>query len=49
VLLTYKASQDATCGGTKIPPTILVTSTYVRKDGAWKASSYHESALMASE
>ena len=49
VLLSYKATQDAICGGMKIPPTILVTSTYVNQDGAWKAASYHESPLLGAE
>ncbi len=42
-ILTYRAAQDATCGGEKIPPAINVTSVYVKEGGKWKAACYHES------
>jgi hypothetical protein len=48
-LLTYRAAQDATCGGVKIPGEVAVSSTYVNEAGAWRAASYHESPLVTSE
>ena len=44
-LLTYKAAQDATCMGEKIPDRVLVSSTYVNENGVWRAASYHESPV----
>ena len=44
-MLTYKAKQDATCGGEKIPAEVVVSSTYVNENGAWRAASYHESPV----
>lgn len=48
-MLTYKAAQDATCGGEKIPSEVLVSSTYVNEAGAWRAASYHESPVVSSK
>jgi uncharacterized protein (TIGR02246 family) len=45
VALTYKAAQDATCEGTKLPPTVYSTSIYVRKKGKWVATSYQETPV----
>jgi hypothetical protein len=42
-ILTYSASQDATCYGTKIPAKIVVSSVWVEQEGAWKSVLYHES------
>jgi len=44
-MLTYKAKQDATCGGEKIPAEVVVSSTYVNESGTWRATSYHESPV----
>lgn len=41
-LLTYKAAQDATCGGTTIPPTIWASSVWVMRRGRWRAFSHQE-------
>ncbi|RPI20552.1 MAG: nuclear transport factor 2 family protein [Acidobacteria bacterium] len=46
VLVTYKAKQDATCGGNKIPADIAASSVYVKKDGKWLAASHQETPLM---
>jgi len=43
VLVTYKAKQDATCEGTKLPAEVVASAVYVKKDGKWLAASYHES------
>lgn len=43
VLVTYKAKQDATCEGTKVPAEVVASAVYVKKDGKWLAASYHES------
>ena len=44
-LLSYKASQDATCDGNKISARVLVSSVYVNRDGKWMAVCYHESPV----
>jgi hypothetical protein len=41
-LITYKASQDATCGGETVPAAVWATSTYVRRGGKWLAASHQE-------
>ncbi len=46
VIVTYKAKQDATCGGTKIPADVVASSVYVKKDGKWLAASHQETPLM---
>ncbi|RPI23054.1 MAG: nuclear transport factor 2 family protein [Acidobacteria bacterium] len=43
VLVTYKAKQDATCEGMKVPANIVASAVYVKKNGKWLAASYHES------
>lgn len=47
--LVYKASQDAVCGGEKVPPMLVVGSTWVMKDGAWKNAVYQETVVHAHE
>jgi hypothetical protein len=42
-ILTYEASQDATCRGNKVPAKVLASSVYVNQNGKWLAVSYHES------
>lgn len=44
-ILTFKAAQDGTCGGTKIPANVWVSSAYVREGDKWKALSYMETAV----
>ena len=46
VFLTYKAQQDATCGGSKIPSNIVASSIYVRRGGRWLAAFHQESPLL---
>jgi hypothetical protein len=41
-LLTFKATQDATCGGTAAPPTVWASSLYVRRGGQWRNVFYQE-------
>ena len=41
-LITYKATQDATCGGQAIPPAVWATSAYVKRGGKWYAASHQE-------
>ena len=41
-LLTYKGTQDATCGGQTIPPAIWASSTYILRGGRWLAASHQE-------
>ncbi|HET6979191.1 MAG TPA: nuclear transport factor 2 family protein [Pyrinomonadaceae bacterium] len=41
-LLTYKSTQDATCGGTQVPATVWSSSAYVLRGGKWLAASHQE-------
>ncbi len=44
-ILSYRATQDAACGDTKLPPTVQSTSIYVRKKGKWRNTSYQETTI----
>src|SRR6266481_4516628 len=37
-VLTYKGTEDGTCGGTALPPVVWAASTYVRRGGKWLAA-----------
>ena len=41
-IMTYKSTQDATCGGEKVPPTVWSSSTYVMRGGRWYAAAHQE-------
>ena len=41
-LVTYKATQDATCGGQQAPPAVWASSAYVMRSGKWLAVSHQE-------
>ena len=41
-LITYKSAQDASCGGTAVPPSVWSSSVYVRRGGKWYAASHQE-------
>jgi hypothetical protein len=41
-ILTYKSTQDATCGGEAVPPTVWSSSVYVLRGGRWYAASHQE-------
>ena len=41
-LMTYKATQDATCGGQAAPPAVWATSAFVKRGGRWLAASHQE-------
>jgi hypothetical protein len=41
-ILSYTATQDAICDGTKMPAKIYSSSVYVRKDGKWLSAAYQE-------
>jgi ketosteroid isomerase-like protein len=45
-VLSFKASQDATCAGTKIPANVWASSAYVREGDKWKALAYVENAVV---
>jgi len=38
--LVYRAEQETTCGGGKVPSPVWVTSVYVRRDGHWQNAIY---------
>jgi len=42
-VLTYTATQDATCQGTKMPAKVSASSVWVKQGGQWLAAVYHES------
>jgi len=44
-LLTYKAEQFVSCGGSKLPVHMNGSSVYIRKDGRWQAVYRAEVAL----
>jgi len=41
-LLTYKSTQDATCGGQQVPAIVWSSSAYVLRGGKWLAASHQE-------
>ena len=41
-LITYKATQDATCNGQAAPPAVWASSAYVKRGGKWFAASHQE-------
>lgn len=43
--MTYKAKQDTTCGGNKVPAEVVASSVYVNKGGKWLAASHQESPV----
>jgi hypothetical protein len=40
VLLTYKVTQDAVCGGEQAPATLMVAVNYVKRGGRWLEAMY---------
>ncbi len=46
VLVTYKATQDATCQGNKVPAEVVASSVYIKKGGKWLAASHQETPAM---
>ncbi len=49
VIVTYKAKQDATCQGNKIPAEVVASSVYVKKGGKWLAASHFEAPSMQNQ
>jgi len=41
-LLSYRADQDATCGGEKVPAHVYATAVWKKTGGKWVNASYHE-------
>jgi len=41
-LITYKGTEDATCGGTAVPPAIWASSLYLMRGGKWLAAAHQE-------
>jgi len=44
-ILTYKSTQDATCGGEAVPPAVWSSSVYVMRGGKWLAASHQETPV----
>ena len=45
VILSYVATQDASCGGQQLVPKVFATSVYVRHEGKWLSTNYQETAI----
>jgi len=43
VFVTYAATQDATCGGQKVPEKLVALSVYVKRNGKWQGALHQES------
>jgi len=41
-LLTYHAEQDTTCGGTRVPSPVWVSSLYVKRGDRWLNGLYQQ-------
>ena len=41
-ILTYKAVQDATCGGEPVPSTVWASTVLIKKNGNWLATFHQE-------
>jgi hypothetical protein len=46
VIITYKAAQDATCGGQTVPANVWASSVYVKRGNAWLAVHHQETPAM---
>ena len=44
--VTYAATQDATCGGRKVPEKLVASSVYVKRNGKWQGALHQESYPM---
>lgn len=44
VLMTYRASQDGTCGGKKIAPKVIASSIWQKQGGKW-VSPFHQETV----
>ncbi|HEX4343161.1 MAG TPA: nuclear transport factor 2 family protein [Verrucomicrobiae bacterium] len=42
VLMVYRASQDATCNGEKVPPAVWASTLWAKKGADWKAMFHQE-------
>ena len=41
-ILTYSATQDATCGGVAAPPAVWASTVFVKRGGKWQAAFHQE-------
>jgi hypothetical protein len=44
--VTYSATQDAACGGQKVPDKLFASSVYVKRNGKWQGALHQESYPM---
>jgi len=44
-IVSYTATQDASCEGQKLPAKLYATAVYVKQDGKWRWVSYQETPL----
>ncbi|MEO6254456.1 MAG: nuclear transport factor 2 family protein [Ferruginibacter sp.] len=45
VVLTYTATQDATCSGQKVTPKVRASVTYVKRNGKWLEAFYIDTPI----
>jgi uncharacterized protein DUF4440 len=41
-IITYKSTQEGTCGGEALPASVWSSSVYVMRGGKWLAASHQE-------
>jgi hypothetical protein len=44
-VLTYRAEQDTTCNGTRVPSPAWATSVYVNRGGHWRNAVYQQTPI----
>ena len=45
VMMTYNATQDATCGGKKVPEKVVASSLWQKKGGKWLSPFHQETPV----
>ena len=45
-LLTYKGTQDGTCGGVTLPAAVWASSVWIKRGGRWQNFSHQETPVM---
>lgn len=45
-IVTYGATQDAACGGQKVPDKMFCSSIYVKRSGRWMGAMHQETYAM---
>ena len=48
-ILTFKANQDATCGGKAVPAAVWASTVFVKRGGKWLIAFHQETPATASQ